>query len=150
MDASQERSEPLERLAAALIAAALAGSIPGAREGRVQASGRAPYRRIDCDGRALALVRVRPARCAVRVDVPAHRSPPRGARLAVAGAAGVALLVRADDEIAEVVAYLSLVIARVRADRVRCAERARSRAQARAALSGRGDPRARGSGDRSG
>ncbi len=39
------------------------------KEGVVMTYGPAPYRRLDCDGRALAYIRVRPRKLAVRVDI---------------------------------------------------------------------------------
>jgi hypothetical protein len=45
------------------------------REGTVMTEGPPPYRRLDCDGRALAYVRTRPRKKAVRVDVSSLWAP---------------------------------------------------------------------------
>ncbi len=92
------------------------------REGIVMTVGPIPYRRLDCDGRALAYVRTRPKKDAVRVDVPGLWHTPATSKLQIRASAGRALLVRSDDEVREVVRYLEATVAETR----RLSERRRS------------------------
>ena len=48
----------------------------GIQEGVVMTMSRPPYRRLDCEGRALAYVRVRPTKQWVRVDISDLWFPP--------------------------------------------------------------------------
>src|SRR5688572_6542639 len=63
-----EKRGQLSGLADQLIAD-LTAVAPYIREGEVMTLGPAPYRRLDCDRRALAYVRPRPRKGFVRVDV---------------------------------------------------------------------------------
>lgn len=64
----------------------------GVGEGKVMTDGAAPYRRLDCDGKALAYVRCRPKKKAVRIDVTGLWKAPRSMRLRVPNAGGAATL----------------------------------------------------------
>lgn len=78
---------------------------PRIEEGRVDARGPARYRRLDCDGRALAYVVPRPRKGCLRIDLsPAWRWPP--SRLAVASASGIALVVRTEEDLERAVDVL--------------------------------------------
>lgn len=76
------------------------------REGVVMTVGPMPYRRLDCDGRALAYVRKRPKKRAVRIDVPGLWAAPTGSHLAIAASAGRALLLRSQEDVMHAVAFL--------------------------------------------
>lgn len=85
------------------------------REGTVMTIGPVPYRRLDCDGRALAYIRKRPRKRVVRIDVSglwqALPSP-----LRVPNASGSAtLLVTNEADRAAAVAFLRRVVAETRA-----------------------------------
>ena len=66
--ADDTQTRALSDLASSLIAS-ITGTELSVREGTVMTLGPAPYRRLDCDGRALAYVRARPKKRGVRVDV---------------------------------------------------------------------------------
>lgn len=90
----------LRRLEQTLIEAALRGG--HIREGTVMTLGAPPYRRLDCDGRALAYVRARPSKRAVRVDVSGLWVPaPRTTLLHVSSRSGLPTLLVRDGEDAE-------------------------------------------------
>ena len=93
-------------LANRFIMAVLADTDLGVYEGVVMTVGPPPYRRLDCDGRALAYIRVRPRKRAVRVDVTGLWTVPAVRRCRIANAGGAAtFLLRAEldcDEIAQV------------------------------------------------
>jgi hypothetical protein len=75
----------------------------GIREGRVMSlAGVAPYRRIDCDGRALCYVRSRPLRRAIRVDV---------SGLWFGDASKLVLLLKDEGEVVRAIEYLHAVVA---------------------------------------
>lgn len=82
-------------------------SISGVREGIVMTVGPPPYRRLDCDARALAYIRVRPRKRAVRVDISGlwlARSP---SSIRIPTSSGAAtLMIRSYDEIELAVRYL--------------------------------------------
>lgn len=62
----------LDALMEALIQAVLDAGLDaglGITEGRVATVGPPPYRRLDCDGRALAYMRIRARAGAVRIDL---------------------------------------------------------------------------------
>jgi hypothetical protein len=84
----------------------------GTREGIVTCSaGPPPYRRLDCDGRALAYIRARPRKRFVRIDVSGLWRAPAEGRLAQPIAAGAsALIVRSEEDVPEVVRYLTETI----------------------------------------
>jgi hypothetical protein len=86
------------------------------REGVVMTIGPTPYRRLDCDGHALAYIRPRPRRQGVRVDVPGLWFLPKPCRLSITGAAGTAtLLVQSEQDLTEAVGYLRETVERTRA-----------------------------------
>lgn len=93
-------------LAGRFIKEVLADPDLGVYEGVVMTVGPPPYRRLDCDGRALAYVRVRPRKRAVRVDVTGLWVVPAVRRCRIANAGGAAtFLLRTQldcDEIARV------------------------------------------------
>jgi hypothetical protein len=97
--------ERLSELAETLISEATSrGAI---REGIVAGTGPRPYRRLDCDGRALAYVRERPKKRSVRIDVSGLWVAPSASRLRIEGASGGArLLVRSAEEASEAARYL--------------------------------------------
>jgi hypothetical protein len=102
----------LESLAdAIMVEACRSGSI---REGIVMSVGPTPYRRLDCDGRALAYVRTRPKKDAVRVDVPGLWHTPNTSKLQIRASAGRALLARSPEDVAEVVRYLEATVEETR------------------------------------
>lgn len=93
-----------------------ATSIGSIREGVVMTVGPTPYRRLDCDGRALAYVRARPKKRAVRIDVSGLWFTPKSCRLSVSGASGAAsLLVSSEQDLSEAVRYLRETVERTRA-----------------------------------
>jgi|GEM_PF-2518049 len=68
MHISIEIQKNLEELRTQLITKLLESSTE-LSEGVVMTMGPAPYRRIDCNGRAVAYIRTRPRKQAVRVDI---------------------------------------------------------------------------------
>lgn len=110
----------LERLARKLIEELVASSEATIVEGVVMSVGPAPYRRLDCDGRALAYVRTRPRKRAVRVDVTGLWRAPNGSRLRIPSATGVAtLLVCSEADTSEAIRFLKNTVARTREARQR-------------------------------
>ncbi|MBI4819070.1 MAG: hypothetical protein HY791_22550 [Deltaproteobacteria bacterium] len=87
------RSHELDKLADELVDRVLDESL-GIREGIVMTEGPAPYRRLDCDGRALLYIRSRPKKGAVRVDISGLWIPPTPSGLGVPTATGAAVLLR--------------------------------------------------------
>lgn len=92
--------EPLERVAEHLIRF-LTGSGIGVREGQVMTPGPPPYRRLDCDARALCYVRVRPKKRGVRVDLSGLWHLAGEHRFRVPGSSGMASFMIYDLEHAE-------------------------------------------------
>jgi hypothetical protein len=88
----------LDRMADHLVARALAAHAD-IQEGEVLTVGPPAYRRLDCDGRALAYIRTRPRRAAVRVDLSGLWIPPSSNPLTVASATGAAFMLRAYPDI---------------------------------------------------
>ncbi len=73
-------------------------TISGVTEGRVLTVGPPPYRRLDCDGRALAYVRVRRRQGIVRIDVSSLWNAERASsRLRIPTASGAATLALKSD-----------------------------------------------------
>lgn len=68
MHISIELQKALEELRTELIAQLL-NALPELNEGTVMTMGPPPYRRIDCRGRAVAYIRTRPRKQAVRIDI---------------------------------------------------------------------------------
>lgn len=78
-------------------------------------AGPPPYRRLDCDHRALAYIRARPRKRMVRVDLSGLWRAAPECRLAQPVAAGAtALIIRSIDDVPEVVRYLRDTIAGTR------------------------------------
>lgn len=81
------------------------------REGTVMTPGPLPYRRLDCDGRALAYVRARPRKRMIRIDVSGLWVAPRRPEQALPNAGGtVAIAVRSNHDRAAAVGYLTEVV----------------------------------------
>ena len=76
------------------------------REGLVMTPGPPPYRRLDCGPRALAYIRSRPRKGAVRVDVSGLWVTPANCRLRVKGRGMAVLFLRSPDDVADAVAFL--------------------------------------------
>jgi hypothetical protein len=126
----EERREDLVQLASELIAD-LNYHAPHIREGQVMTIGPAPYRRIDCDRRALAYVRARPRKGMVRVDITGlWKAPRRESRLCEQSSCGTAtLFLRSREDKNEAIAFLLEVVEETRAYHARRAQEApRSRA----------------------
>ena len=104
----------LERLAAELIELSTSGEL-GIREGVVMTVGTPPYRRLDCDGRALAYVRTRPRRRAVRVDISGLWVATEPPHFGIRGAGGsVTLLLRSRADLVEATTYIEALVVRTR------------------------------------
>lgn len=84
-------------------------------EGVVTTMSRRPYRRLDCDDRALAYIRVRPRRGHIRVDITGLWIAPRYSRLRVPGAGGTIVLVGYNEaDMEEIAVYLDETVRRTR------------------------------------
>jgi hypothetical protein len=93
------------------VIAELVGKQIGIREGIVMSlAGAAPYRRLDCDGKALCYVRCRPQKKAVRIDVSGLWCRPPPSRLALQNSSAVTLMVSRDEDVSEAVSYLRSVV----------------------------------------
>lgn len=113
-----EHTQPLSlpNLAQAVVDAALAAAPFEISEGLVRSLAALPYRRLDCHGRALAFVRLRPRRRAVRVDVSSLWVPPAASALGVATRVGsAALVVRTLADAAAAGVFLAATIESTRA-----------------------------------
>lgn len=75
-------------------------------EGRVRTTGPAAYRRLDRRGHALAYLRMRPKKRALRIDVPNLWHAPPPSRLATRSSMGWALWVRDHRDLPEAIAIL--------------------------------------------
>ena len=115
MIGKQNIAEFLHILAHRLIQGVIHEPGLGVSEGIVLCTGPAPYRRLDCDGRALAYVRCRRLRRAVSVDVTGQWKAPARSRLVVPAAGGAAtLLVRSEADLADAVKFLVRAVERTR------------------------------------
>lgn len=104
-------------------------------EGIVMTPGPPPYRRLDCDGRALAYLRLRSRKGGIRIDISGLWVPPRRSPLSIPTASGAAsLMVRQRDEIGEAVAFLFETV-----ETTRQAIRAQSASPSRPRLRAAGD-----------
>ncbi len=92
--------------------------LPDVIEGQVEsAAGPPSYRRIDCDGRALAYLRARPRKRCVRVDITGlWRAPIEGALAEPMAAGSTSLVIRGTEDFPEVLRYLRSVVDRTRID----------------------------------
>jgi hypothetical protein len=110
-----QREAHLVLLADRLVTGLVQSSL-GIREGIVMSlAGVQPYRRLDCDGKALCYVRCRPLKRAVRVDISglwrrSGRSP-----LEVPGSSGsLTLMLATAADVEEAVSYLRSIVAATR------------------------------------
>ncbi len=105
----------LNRLVSELIAEVLEMSVETLYEGQVMTSGPAPYRRLDCDGRALAYIRTRPRKKGVRVDITGLWQTPKAGDLQIPNAGGaVSLLFRSEIEVYEVARFIIKTVEKTR------------------------------------
>lgn len=87
----------------------------GVREGTVMTAGPPPYRRIDCDGRALAYIRARPRKGFVRVDISGLWLADHDSPLRAESAGGAAtLIVYEPAEVPKAIDYLRETVERTR------------------------------------
>ncbi len=83
----------------------------GIQEGQVRSVGEPSYRRLDCDRRALAYVRIRPKHGFVRVDVSGLWAVPGPTPLLHPRAMGqVVLLLRQKEDVDEALRYLGQAV----------------------------------------
>ncbi len=87
---------------------------PSVREGVVQTVGPPPYRRLDCDGRALAYVRLRPRKVAVRMDISGLWLSPGSSRLEIPSSTGPALLLLCRRDVEEAALFAVAAVRRTR------------------------------------
>lgn len=83
-----------------------------------------PYVRVDCDGRALAYIRRRPRKGAVRVDVSGLWMTPPATKAAFSGIrcpahTGAALWLRTPDDVVKAERFLAETVQRTRAHEAR-------------------------------
>lgn len=107
-------AKAIEQLAEKMIVRACAGA-RGIDEGKVMGLGQ--YRRLDCDLRALAYVRARPRKGAVRIDISGlWFTPPELVRskLIEPSAVGICLLVRNEEQVQEAARFLVRVVEHTR------------------------------------
>lgn len=103
------RRAAVDRLATTFVRIAL--GISGVSEGRVRGRNTARYRRLDCDGRALAFVRGRPSAGGVRIDLSGLWVRPARSRLEIVKPAGPpSLLLRAEHDVPEALAFLDTAV----------------------------------------
>jgi hypothetical protein len=90
------------------------------QEGKVMTSGDAPYRRLDCDQRALVYLRTRPKKRAVRIDITGLWQTPRSTKLRIPTAGGAAtLLIRTPAEARLAAKFIIDTVEKTRASRLR-------------------------------
>jgi hypothetical protein len=109
---------------------------PHIQEGPVMSRGAAPYRRLDCDRRALAYVRARPRKEMVRIDLSGLWRVPRESRLMLHGSGSSAtLMLRSAEDKSEAIAFLIAAVDLTRSlyaeERAREVERKMRRVRAR-------------------
>lgn len=124
MSREREREERIRRLLDQLrdeLIERIRTAIPAVEEGQVMTVGPPPYKRLDCDGRALAYLRSRPRKVSVRMDLSGLWVVEGPSPLQIPSAAGAALLVRTYKDIEPAIEFVASVI-----DTTRKAERARS------------------------
>lgn len=94
---------------------AAAEKLPGVYEGIVMSHAK-PYRRLDCDGRALAYCRVRTRRGGVRIDVSGLWIPAEPCIFSVPGSTGAAsLFITEETQVERIIAFLKETLERTRA-----------------------------------
>lgn len=114
LDARQVR---LESLARAFVEALYAAKL-GAIEGTVRSQqDEAPYRRFDCDHRALLYLRLRPKKDLVRIDIAGHWLAPPRTRLTLGSSRGV-LVLKTPSDVATAVEVVARTVADTREARV--------------------------------
>ena len=114
----------LVTLQARLVDAVLALELPDLEEGEVLSGGPPPYRRLDCDGRALAYIRPRPRKRAVRVDITGLWRAPRSSPIATPNAGGAAsLLVGNEGDLHDAVRFILATVEGTRRAEARALER---------------------------
>ncbi len=114
MNSNEVSKERLDAMLGELIQALLDAELD-IREGKVMTEREAAYRRLDCDQRALAYLRARPKKRAVRIDVTGLWQTPRSSRLRVPNAGGAAtLLVRSKSDARMAVKFLRETVERTR------------------------------------
>jgi hypothetical protein len=92
-----QRNERLERLVEAFVIA-LVGTELGITEGLVRSQrDPAPYRRFDCDRRALLYLRIRPKKDLIRIDLAGHWLAPARNALSLGRSRGVLAIRRPED-----------------------------------------------------
>jgi hypothetical protein len=122
-----ERRLALTALATELIHE-LTSIAPDITEGTVMTTGPIPYRRLDCDRRALAYIRTRPRKGMVRVDVSGLWLMPARSRLREdSSGSGASLILRSAADKDEAISFLleAIEITRTRLARERAAEEQR-------------------------
>ena len=106
----------LERLAARVIDDLTEQPTAGICEGKVMTVGPPPYRRLDCDSRALAYIRSRPRKRAVRIDISALWDARHECPLRIQSSSSAATLMLASDlDVDEAVSFIREAVARTRA-----------------------------------
>lgn len=75
-------------------------------EGKVMTVGPPPYRRIDARGRALAYIRVRPRKLAVRIDMSGLWLTPAPSPLQIPSTSGATLLLRELKDVEPAIEFL--------------------------------------------
>lgn len=106
--------DALGRLAQELIEGLTGAHGTEVREGVVMSQrGDVGYRRLDCDGCALAYVRVRPRKQAVRVDISNLWLAPEGAAMERTSS-GTCLMLRSSSDVQDAVRVLQDVVHRTR------------------------------------
>ncbi|MBX2810410.1 MAG: hypothetical protein KTR25_01310 [Myxococcales bacterium] len=124
MTKETERDERIRRLLDQLgseLISRIIGNQSAITEGQVMTVGPPPYRRLDCDGRALAYIRSRPRKVSVRVDVSGLWVAPSSCTLQIPSASGIALLIQTYKDIEPAVAFLDQVVSTTRAIHARAA-----------------------------
>lgn len=117
------RRTELYRIVNELIAE-LNASAPHIYEGVVMSLGHMPYRRLDCDRRALAYIRARPRKDMVRIDVSGLWRMPRESPLLERGSgASATLVIRTREDKAEAIAFLLATVEATRVYQVQARKR---------------------------
>ncbi len=102
---NERLQDSLQRLCGTLFTR-LVERAPHISEGKVMTLGPPPYRRLDCDGRALAYVRVRPRKRAVRVELSGLWMAPYTPVIAIPSYTGATLMVQSEQDIEEALVFI--------------------------------------------